>query len=102
MTPEERQQTMDFISASLARLSAAQEQDRHDRVVFENWSSRLLAQTTELLSIQSERMDRMDKVYQDALEETREFHKELLSLENRALRLLNMILDRLPSPERPN
>jgi hypothetical protein len=91
MTPEERERTMDFITASLARLSAAQEQDRENRLAFEAWSKQMLVQTVQLLDHQSRRMDRMDKVYEKALKQNEQ-----------ALHLLNMILDRLPSPGRPN
>jgi hypothetical protein len=116
MTPEELNRTMEFIVASQARLAAAQEQDRQDRLVFEEWSKErtekldrlmdrqgellnrqgeLLNRTTDLLHVQSQRMDRMDKIYQDALRQNETFQQQ-------ALRLLNMILDRLPKPERPN
>jgi hypothetical protein len=88
---------------------AAQEQDRQDRLVFEEWSkgqtekldrlmdrqADLLNRTTDLLHLQSQRMDRMDKIYQDA-------HTQNAKFQQQALRLLNMILDRLRNPERPN
>jgi hypothetical protein len=76
MTPE-LQRNMEFITASLARLSAHQEQ-------FEAW-------TKDLLVHHSERMDRMDKIYEQALRQNEQ-----------VLHLLNMILDRLPIPGRPN
>lgn len=40
MTPEELNRVMELIIASQARLAAAQEQDRHDRLVFEQQSKR--------------------------------------------------------------
>src|SRR5439155_1451129 len=38
MTLEELNRTMEFIIASQARLAAAQEQDRLDRIEFQQWS----------------------------------------------------------------
>ena len=96
MTPEELNRTMDFITASQARLAAAQEQDRQDRIEFQAWSKgvtahvvRLQDMQSQLLSHQSERMDRFEVFYQDALREIRDFRKQ-------ALHLLHLILDRLP------
>jgi hypothetical protein len=61
MTPEERARTIEFIIQSQARLAAAQEQDRLDRIQFEEWSKTLLSQLhrisnqqTELLNQQTE------------------------------------------------
>ena len=78
MTPEETQRNIDFIIASLARLTAAQE--THDRLFQQ--MAKTQSQMSELLVHQSERMDRSDRV-----------HEELSS---DIKRLLNMILDRLP------
>jgi len=46
MTPEELNRKIEFIVESQARLAAAQEQDRQDRVKFEEWSKGLLDQIT--------------------------------------------------------
>jgi hypothetical protein len=78
MTPEETQRNIDFIIASLAKLTAAQE--THDRLFQQ--MAKTQHQMSELLVHQSERMDRSDRV-----------HEELSS---DIKRLLNMILDRLP------
>lgn len=78
MTPEETQRNINFIIASLARLTAAQE--AHDRLFQQ--IAKTQSQMSELLVHQSERMDRSDRV-----------HEELSS---DIKRLLNMILDRLP------
>jgi len=78
MTPEETQRNIDFIIASLARLTAAQE--THDRLFQQ--MAKTQRQMSELLVHQSERMDRSDRL-----------HEELSS---DIKRLLNMILDRLP------
>jgi hypothetical protein len=195
MTPEELNRKIEFIVESQARLAAAQEQDRQDRVKFEEWSKGLLAQITRtndrlsqtddrlsqtddrlsqtddrlshmlsdqsrilddhsrifgdlshesvdhshiledlsrvsvdhsrilddlsrvsgdhsrmlgdlsrvsadqarLLDHQSQRMDRLDKFYDDWLRQNGEFQQQVLDLQRQALHLLNLILDRLPS-----
>src|SRR4051812_29967383 len=87
MTPEELNRTIEFILQSQARLAAAQEQDRQDRIRFEEWSkelfaqiewreerlSRLFEQQTQLLEHQSQRMDRLDKFYEDSLRQSGNF-----------------------------
>jgi hypothetical protein len=99
MTPEELKEHQNFITGALARLAAAQEQDRHDRLKYEKeqregskefrtWMRRLAeiqAQQADLLVHQSERMDYMEKSQE-------EFRLEF----RRLVHLLNMILDRLP------
>lgn len=96
MTPEELNRTIEFIVESQARLAAAQEQDRHDRVEFQEWSkgisdrlSRVSDQQARLLDHQSRRMDRLDKFYEDWLRQNADIQRQ-------ALHLLNLILDRLP------
>ena len=103
MTPEELNRTIEFIVASQARMAAAQEQDRHDRLEFEEWAKRLLddqkkmmgrlaqisSRQTELLEHQSQRMDWLDKLHADWLVRNEDFQKQ-------TLHLLNLILDRLP------
>jgi hypothetical protein len=109
MTPEELQRNVDFITASLARLSAAQEQDRIDRLESAHQHEESLKRhdrlivrladthrkVAKLITWQSQRMDHMDKIHQDALRQNDNFHTQ-------ALRLLNMILDRLPKPGLPS
>ena len=82
MIPEETQRNIDFIIASLARLTAAQETTtrRGDRLFQQ--IAKTQRQMSELLVHQSKRMDRFDRV-----------HEELSS---DIKRLLNMIVDRLP------
>ena len=101
MTPEELNRTMEFILASQARMAAGQEQDRLDRLEFEKWQrgldSRLAdlqRQQADLLVHQSERMDSFQKS-QD------EWRKRDETFQAQALRLLNMILDRLPPLKGP-
>ena len=110
MTPEEMNRTIEFIIASQSRLAAAQERDRQDRIEFQKWSKGLFAQiarvedrVSQLLNHQSERMDRLDKFYEnwlrqngDSQKQSRDSQKQALHLLNQALHLLNLILDRLP------
>jgi hypothetical protein len=124
MTPEELNRTIEFIIQSQARHAAAQEQDRQDRIKFEQdrikfeeWSkgmfadmkrtderlARVAERQTQLLDHQSERMDRLDKFYQDWLTQNGDFQEQVLDLQRQALRLLNLILDRFPiRPDNPN
>lgn len=67
MTSDELNRTIDFIIQSQARLTAAQEQDRADRIKFEEWSKSLFARMDsnherlgEILAIQSRRLDRAE------------------------------------------
>ena len=117
MTLEELNRTMEFIVASQARLAAAQEQDRLDRIEFRQWSKgivvkleatdarlegliarviRLQDQQSQLLVHQSERMDRLDKFYENWLSQDADFQRQALHFQSQALHLLHMILDRLP------
>jgi hypothetical protein len=110
MTPEELDRKIEFIIESQARLAAAQEQDREDRIKFEEWSKNLDARVIRLTEHQSRRMDDLDKMYADWTrrhaefeQRTFAFHDELLDMQRQALRLLNLILDRLPpAPPNPN
>ena len=115
MTPEELNRKIEFIVESQARMAAAQEEDREDRVAFQQWSKKLftklsrimdrqsglLGHQSKLLDHQSRRMDRLDKFYEDWLRQNGEFQQQVLDLQRQALRLLNLILDRLP-PASPN
>ena len=94
MSPEELNRTIEFIITSQARLAAAQEQDRQDRVEFQEWSKGLTARTLQLLDWQSQRLDRQDKFYRDSLKQTETFQKQ-------ALHLLNLIIDKLPPAPMP-
>lgn len=89
MTPEELNRAMEFILKSQARLAAAQEQDRQDRVEFQEWSKDMTAKVVQLLDWQSRRIDQQDKFYRDSLKFSEGFQAE-------ALRLLQQILNRLP------
>ena len=120
MTPEELNRTIEFIVESQARLAAAQEQDRQDRVEFQEWSKRMFAWVIDLQNRQSQRMDRLDKIYaewskenkafraesRDFYKESRnfqnqslDFQRESIDLQSRSYHLLNLILDKLtPAP----
>jgi hypothetical protein len=109
MTPEELNRTMEFIIASQARLASAQEQDRHDRLEFQNWSKGLTARIirlqesqARLLIYQSERMDRLEKFYEDSLKQNGDFQKQALDFQKQALHLLHLILGRLPPGGMPS
>jgi hypothetical protein len=96
MTPEELDRKIEFIIESQARLAAAQEQDRQDRIAFETWSKGLSVQVIRLLELQSRRMDRLDKFYEDWLIQNHDFQRQALDFQRQALHLLHKILDRLP------
>ena len=124
MTPEELNRTVEFIIQSQARLAAAQEQDRQDRLEFQKRAeadaterraiaaeqrainvrlARLSEVHGRLLEHQSERMDQMDKLHADLLKQNREFQHDVRDFQKQALHLLNSILDRLlPPPVNPN
>ena len=117
MTPEELDRKIELFIQSQARLAAAQEQDREDRIKFEEWSRNLDAKVIALTEHQSRRMDRLDKMHddwkkkdavfqedvrdfhnesRDFYNESRDFYSQLLDMQRQAVRLLNLILDRLP------
>ena len=106
MTPEERNQAIDFIVASQARLAAAEEQDREllRRLSdVQTMQANLLNRQTDLIVLQSERMDRMDRrdsALTKNLAKSTALEEEALRLLRQALQMLNMILDRLPPPIR--
>ena len=83
MTPEELNRTIEFIIQSQARLAAAQEQDREDRVTFEKWSKGLFAQMSvdrqriiKLISLQSLRIDWFNEFMIDTRAWQRKFQIE--------------------------
>jgi hypothetical protein len=77
MTPEELNRKIEFIVESQARLAAAQEQDRQDRVKFEEWSKGLLAQITRT----NDRLSQTD----DRLSQTDDRLSQMLSDQSRIL-----------------
>jgi hypothetical protein len=105
MTPEELNRTMEFIAASQARPAAAQEQDRQDRVEFEKWSRRMNSRLADIqrqqadLIHQSERLDWAENFHLEFARQIEDFRKQNENLVSQAIRLLNMILDRMRPPE---
>ncbi len=102
MTSEERNRTIDFIIQSQARLAAAQEQDRHDRIEFEKWARNLTRRIATLIEVESQRLDRQDEMLQDfrrtsaeSQRRNEQFQEESLELQREAFRMLHEILDRL-------
>jgi chromosome segregation ATPase len=106
MTPEELNPTIEFIIASQARMSARQEQEKQwTEDMFAKMErtdarlARVSEELTRLVNHQSERMDRIDKLHSDWVQQ----NHEVLELQREALRLLKRILDKLPSfPPNPN
>ena len=82
MTPEETPRNSEFIIASQARLTAAQETPTRSHERLFHQLAETQRQMTELLVHQYERMDRCERVYEELSRDIK--------------RLLNMILDRLP------
>jgi hypothetical protein len=99
MTPEELNRTIDFIIQSQARLAAAQEQDRADRIEFQKYSKDLnrqimgLIQTqTQLLELQSRRLDEERKWRKEFRIDAQKRHEETLEW---LQRIVEKITDRL-------
>lgn len=65
MTPEELNRKIEFIIESHARLAAAQEQDRRNRIKFEVWAKSLIDKVIQLTDHQIGRIDRLDKMHDD-------------------------------------
>ena len=100
VTPEELNRKMEFIIAHQADFAARQERD-HEMLVrgfnrltrdvgdLRESTGRFQSFAAELIVIQSNRLDRQDKFYRDALTQAETFQRQ-------TLHLLNLILDRLP------
>jgi hypothetical protein len=95
MTPEELNRTMDFIIQSQARLAVAQEQDREQRVKFEEWSKGLHLRVTDLIEVQSRRLDRHEDFMRETRESEREFQKDMKKRHEELLALLDRIIKKL-------
>jgi len=107
MTPEEFDKRMEFVLDRQAGFAARQERD-HDLVIkgfqlltqgisdLRESTARFQSLAADLITIQSKRMDRMDQFHE-------ELQQQIIELQRQALRLLNLILDRLPSgPSTPS
>ena len=109
MTPEEMNRTIEFIVQSHARLAAAQEQDREDRIQFERESkardrrlaklieiqTHLLERQTARLDGESERIDRYEQENRALQRRHEEFRQEFLELMGDIRATLNRIVDKL-------
>jgi hypothetical protein len=100
MTPEELNRTIEFIVVSQARLAAAQEQDRHDRIKkdeerdqIERRLSWVSAEVARLINHQSERMDRLDKFYYESFRQNEDFQNRVLDFQERSLDFQKRSLD---------
>jgi hypothetical protein len=100
MTPEELDRKMEFLAKWQVEFAARQERDHgllihgfdtlaRDIADLRESTARFQVFATELIRIQSDRLDRQDKFYRDALIQTDHFQRQ-------TLHLLNLILDRLP------
>jgi hypothetical protein len=95
MTPEELNRTIEFIVQSQARLSAAQEQDRVNRLqaekkfkAFDRRLAKLFEVQVDLLKSHSDRLNRFE-------EECLAFHVESQRRHEEAIGRLDHILERL-------
>ena|SRR5262245_15093412 len=99
MTPEELRRTIEFIVESQARLAAAQEQDREERVEFQKWTkdvslrlAGLIQIQTQTLETQSRRLDQYEQQQRVSEQAAQRRHEELLL---RLDRVLDMLTGRL-------
>jgi hypothetical protein len=104
MTPEELNRTIEFLVESQARRVAVQEQDREDRVKFEEWSRRLSARmaahherVVELLQVQSSRLDRAEKEDRAAQQRHEQLMQEMRIGFAEMRSGLNRIIDKMGS-----
>ena len=102
MTPEELNRTIDFIVQSQARLAGAQEQDRLERIEFQKWSKDLDRQVmdlirtqTQLLEIQSRRLDEHQEEFPKLMHELREFRTEAQKRHEETLAWLQRIVEKI-------
>ena len=91
---------MDFILQSQARLAVAQEQDREQRVKFEEWSKGLHLRVTDLIEVQSRRLDRHEDFMRETREREQEFQTDMKKRHEELLALLDRVLKKLT--EKPN
>jgi len=96
MTFEEVTRTIEFIAQQNAQIAVNMEQffrglnDLKEKTArFESWAS-------EVVAIQSRRLDQNEERIRQNEEDSKKVFKELEQLRRDTTRLLNMILDRLP------
>ena len=105
MTAEEVNRTIEFIiqnsaevSAHLAEASIQIEQNAVGLKELRESTARFQAWATEVVAIQSTRLDQNDKRLaqnDERLEQNDQLRQDMLELQRQALRLLNRILDKL-------
>jgi hypothetical protein len=86
MSPEELNRTIEFIIQSQARLAAAQEQDRQERVTFEKWSKGLTQSVVALIETQSRSLELQSRRLDEYEKEQREQRVERRASEQAAER----------------
>jgi hypothetical protein len=86
MTFEEVTRTIEFIVQQSARFSVQMDDLRESTARFQAWAS-------EVVTIQSSRLDQQERFHQDALRQNERFQTQ-------ALVLLHRILDKLEPPQR--
>src|SRR5262245_3149863 len=103
MTPEELNRTIEFIVQSQARLAAAQEQDREDRIrdekeskAFDRRLASLFEMQTHLLESQSKRLDECEKQNRAAQRRHEESREEFRQMMGEIRATLHRIFDKLP------
>ena len=111
MSPEELNRKLEFIVEYQAEFAIRQDRD-HEMLVrgfdalthriddLRESTARFQSDASRLVIIQSDRMDRQDEFSRNALAQTEAFHKQTEAFQRQAIRLVNLILDRLP-PARP-
>lgn len=102
MTPQEFDRRMEFITETLANLSVKQDREREERVEVNRQHTERLRRhdesirlLTELIEIQSSRMDRFDGFAIDAQKRHEEFMKRWAQEHAEQIARLDRILDRL-------
>src|SRR5262249_55901244 len=81
MTPEELNKKTEFILETLARLTAAQEEERQSRLEFQEWSKGVTLRLIELADLQSLRLDRQEQrldQQQQHLDQQEKFYRDFL------------------------
>jgi hypothetical protein len=100
MTPEELRRTIEFIVESQARLAAAQEQDREERIEFQRWAKEmnlrvvgLIQVQTQALAVQSRRLDQYEAQQRTSELAAQRWHEELLLRVDRVIDILTTRLN---------
>jgi len=96
MTPEEFDKSMEFILDSQAGVLKGFQLLTQDISDLRESTAQFESLAADLITIQSQRMDRMDQFHEG-------LQQQIIELQRQALHILNLILDRLPaSPSNPS